>query len=136
MKGDAAIKHVIKSTQAASPRGTYSQGMRVGDFVFVSGQVPRDPSTGEVVKGPMKQLVIRTLMNIEAILKNEGANLNDVVKFTVIIQNMENISELNEGFREILEEPFPARTTFQGGLLGVPVEIDAVAYLDPNREGN
>lgn len=127
------MKRVIKSDQAALPRGAYSQGWRAGDFIFVSGQVPRNPSTGLIVQGSIKQLVIQTLKNIEAVLIAEGASLSDVVKFTVIVQNKEDIPELNEGFCEVLKEPFPARATFQGGLSGVPVEIDTIAYLDPKR---
>jgi 2-iminobutanoate/2-iminopropanoate deaminase len=130
------MKRVITSDQAASPRGAYSQGWRAGDFIFVSGQVPRDPSTGDVLQGPIKKLVVRTLMNIEAILKTEGASLNDVVKFTVIVKNMEFMSDLNAGFLETLKNPLPARTTFQGDLQGVPIEIDAIAYLDPKQRSN
>jgi 2-iminobutanoate/2-iminopropanoate deaminase len=130
------MKRAIQSSSAASPRGAYSQGWRVGDFIFVSGQVPRDPATGEVIQGPVRDLVVRTLKNIEAVLLDEGATLKDVIKFTVIVQDMADFPELNQGFRAILDEPLPSRTTFQGGLLGVPVEIDAIAYLDPSEESH
>ena len=118
----------IKEPKAPEPRGAYSQGWRAGDFIYVSGQVPRDPQTGEVVEGAFRELVVRTLLNVELILNAEGATLADVIKYTVILQEISNIAELNEGFRAVLEEPFPARTTFQGGLMGVPMEIEAIAY--------
>lgn len=126
----------IKAPKAPDPRGAYAQGWRAGDFIYVSGQVPRDPETGEVVEGTFRELVVRTLLNVELILNAEGATLADVIKFTVILQDVNNIAELNEGFRTVLEEPFPARTTFQGGLMGVPVEIEAIAYVAPDGEGD
>jgi 2-iminobutanoate/2-iminopropanoate deaminase len=127
------MKYAIVTENAASPRGAYSQGWRAGDFVFVSGQVPRDPATGEIISGSVKELVIRTLKNVAAVLAAEGATLADVVKFTVILQDLSSMQELNEAFLTALSEPLPARTTFQGGLMGVPVEIDAIAYLNPGR---
>jgi 2-iminobutanoate/2-iminopropanoate deaminase len=126
------MKRVIKSENAASPRGAYSQGWRAGDFVYVSGQVPRDPNSGEVMHGPFKDLVVRTLRNVEAVLLTEGRTLDDVIKFTVILQDLSNTAALNEVFREFLKEPLPARTIFRGDLMGVPIEIDAIAYL-PDR---
>lgn len=123
------MKHAIVAEDAATPRGAYAQGWRAGDFVYVSGQVPRDPSTGDVINGPFRELALRTLRNVEAVLAAEGATLRDVIKFTVILQDLADVPALNEAFRALLTEPLPARTTFQGGLLGVPVEIDAVAYL-------
>ena len=125
------MKRVIYSEEAATPRGAYSPGWRAGDFVFVSGQVPRDPSTGEIVGGSFREQVIRTLKNVAAVLAAEGADLEDVVKFTVIVQDLGDFAEVNEAFRALVPEPLPARTTWQAGLMGVPVEIDAVAYLGP-----
>lgn len=126
-------KRVIRLESAPAPRGAYSQGWRAGDYIFVSGQVPRDPQTGEVIEGPFRDQVVRALRNVALVLEAEGASLNDVIKFTVIVQDLDNFGALNEAFRSLMDEPLPARTTFQGGLMAVPVEIDAIAYIDPTR---
>jgi 2-iminobutanoate/2-iminopropanoate deaminase len=123
------MKRIIETSLAATPRGAYAQGWRAGDFVFVSGQVPRDPLTGAVLNGPFTELAIQTLRNIEAVLAAEGATLRDVVKFTVILQDLADNDALNQAFHDVLSEPLPARTTFGGVLRDVPVEIDAIAYL-------
>lgn len=127
------MKRVLLNAQAAPPRGAYSQGWRAGDFVFVSGQVPVDPASGHPVQGPFRQQVIQTLRNIEAVLAAEGATLKDVVKFTVIVQDLGTFDELNAGFRELMSDPLPARTTFKGDLRGVSLEIDAIAFIGPTK---
>lgn len=123
------MKRVIETAGAATPRGAYAQGWRAGDFVFVSGQVPRDPATGAVLSGPFIELAVQTLRNVEAVLAAEGATLRDVVKFTVILRDLADSEGLNAAFRSVLDEPLPARTTFGGALRDVPVEIDAIAYV-------
>lgn len=123
------MKQVIAEPSAPTPRGAYSQGWRAGDLLFVSGQVPIDPATGEIVPGPFRNQALRTLKNIEAVLKAQNATLADVVKFTVIVTNLDDTAELNAAFRELMSDPLPARTTFRGDLRGVPLEIDAIAYI-------
>jgi 2-iminobutanoate/2-iminopropanoate deaminase len=122
------MKYVIDAQHAPKPRGAYSSGWRAGDFIFVAGQVPRDPATGDVMDGTMCDLTIQTLKNIESVLQADGATLKDVVKFTVILDDLANAAEMNKGFRTLMQDPLPARSTFQGGLSGVPIEIETVAY--------
>ena len=123
------MKQEIRAGDAAAPSGAYSQAIRAGNFVFVSGQGPLDPKTGEVVGSTIEEQTARTLDNVAAILDATGATLGDVVKSTVHLSSMELFDGFNEVYASYFPDPKPARTTVGSELLGIMVEIDVVAHL-------
>ena len=123
-------KKQIQSDKAASPGGGYSQAVELGRMVFVSGQGPLDPNTGEVIGETIREQTLGTLENIRLILDAAGLDLADVVKTTVHLSDIGLFDEFDEAYREVMPQPFPARTTVASGLLGILVEIDAIAVRD------
>ena len=123
-------KRQIQSDQAASPGGGYSQAVELGGMVFVSGQGPLDPVSGDVVGETIREQTVRTVDNIRLILNAAGLELSDVVKTTVHLSDISLFDEFDEAYREVIPQPYPARTTVASGLLGILVEIDAVAIRD------
>ncbi len=113
-----------------APRGPYSPAVRAGDFIFVSGQVPVDPATQQVVSGDVRQETRQTLNNIQRILEGCGAALSDVVKCQVFLADGKDFAALNEVYAEFFGEAKPARTTVVAAFAipGIRVEIDALAY--------
>ena len=125
------MKQVIRTDRAPAVIGPYSQGHRVGDFIFVAGQAPLDPQTGKLRGDTIEEQARQVLENIKAILQANGADLGDVFKITVILSDIANLKPMNEVYKTFFPEPFPARTSY-GGQLPVPgmlVEIDAIAYV-------
>lgn len=122
-------KQQILTDKAATPVGPYSQGLRVGDFVFVAGQGPLDPATGEVVGETIEEQTTRTLENIKAILEAAGASMADVVKSTVHLSDLSLFSRFNEVYASYFPDPKPVRTTVGSQLPGIMVEIDVIAYV-------
>ncbi|MFQ5442563.1 MAG: RidA family protein [Thermodesulfobacteriota bacterium] len=125
-------KTEIKSDKAPAAIGPYSQGLRAGSLLFLSGSIPVDPATGEVDTGGIEQQTHRVLMNIEAVLNEAGAGLTSVVKTTVFLKDMGDFPAMNEVYGEFFSRPYPARSTVGVKDLpkGVSVEIDAVAVID------
>jgi 2-iminobutanoate/2-iminopropanoate deaminase len=120
------------STQAAPAAiGPYSQAIRAGDFLFVSGQIPLDPATGALVDGDVRAQTRRVLENVSAIVAAAGASLGRVVKTTVYLVDMSDFPAMNEVYAGFFQAPAPARATVQVGRLpkDVRIEIDAVAHL-------
>jgi 2-iminobutanoate/2-iminopropanoate deaminase len=124
-------KQQIKAMFGASPIGAYSQGIRAGDFIFVSGQGPLDPATGQLVEGGIEEQTARVLENIKAILAADGATMADVVKVSAHLSDMELFSQYNKVYATYFPDPKPARTTVgsQLPMEGVLVEIDVIAYV-------
>src|SRR5215813_6831597 len=122
-------KQIILTNKAAKPGGAYSQGLRVGDFVFVSGQGPVDPATGKVVGETIEEQTTRTLENIKAILEAGGATMADVVKSTVHLSDLSLFPRYNTVYSTYFPDPKPVRTTVGSQLLGMLVEIDVIAYV-------
>jgi 2-iminobutanoate/2-iminopropanoate deaminase len=120
------------TTDDADAIGPYSQGIVDGTRVFVSGQGPLDPETGDIVGGTAGRQTAQTLENVEAILKAADADLSDVVKTTVFLTHMEDYEAVNETYARHLSEPYPARSAVEVADLPVDtrVEIEAVASLD------
>ena len=124
-------KHVIQTDQAGPPLGAYSQGIRAGDFIFVTGCGPIDPTTAKVTGATVEEQTEVVINNLEAILKAGGATLADVVKATVHLLDETEFPRFNEVYARRFPEPRPARTTVGSGLRQVPgmrVEIDLIAY--------
>ena len=122
-------KQQITTTTGASPMGAYSQGLRAGEFIFVSGQGPLDPATGKIVGETIEEQTARTLENIKAILEAGGATMADVVKVTAHLTDLSNFAAYNRVYATYFPDPKPVRTTVGSQLLGMLVEIDAIAYI-------
>ena len=122
-------KQQIRTTSGASPIGAYSQGLRVGDFIFVSGQGPLDPATGQIVGDTVEDQTARVLDNIKAILEAGGATMADVVKVTAHLSDLALFDRYNKVYASYFPDPKPTRTTVGSQLLGILVEIDAIAYV-------
>lgn len=124
-------KKLIHSTAAPAALGPYSQAIRAGDTVYLSGQIPLDPTTGEVVKGDFAALVNRVFDNLSAVAEAAGGSLDDVVKLNIFLTDLGKFGVVNELMAERFSEPYPARATVEVSALpkGVPVEMDAVMVL-------
>ncbi|HJR79030.1 MAG TPA: Rid family detoxifying hydrolase [Anaerolineales bacterium] len=122
-------KQQITTKSGASPVGAYSQGLRVGDFVFVSGQGPLDPETGQIVGTTIEEQTARVLENIKAILAAGGATMADVVKVSAHLSDLELFDRYNKVYSTYFPDPKPTRTTVGSQLKGILVEIDAIAYI-------
>jgi len=122
-------KQRISTTTGAQPVGAYSQGLRAGDFVFVSGQGPLDPKTGKVVGDNIEEQTARVLENIKAILEAGGARMADVVKVSAHLSDMSLFERYNRVYASYFPDPKPTRTTVGSQLPGILVEIDAIAYV-------
>lgn len=121
-------KQQITTTSSAAPAGAYSQGLRVGDFVFVSGQGPRHPVTGEMGT-TIEEQTAQTLENVKAILEAGGASMADVVKVTAHLSDLALFEAYNRVYATYFPDPKPTRTTVGSQLGGIMVEIDAIAYV-------
>jgi 2-iminobutanoate/2-iminopropanoate deaminase len=128
-KATRSKKQVLASRKAALPIGPYSQGIRVGDFVFVAGEKGIDPRTGKVVPGGIKAETRQTLENIKAILEEAGATLDDAVSATVHMTDLAEFGEMNSVYAEYFHEAPPGRTTVQVAALpgGAHIEITIIA---------
>lgn len=121
----------VSTKKAPAAVGPYSQAMKAGDFVYVSGQLPMNPETGEMVKGSIKDQTRQSLENAKAILEEAGTSLENVVKTTVFLQNMDDFSDMNGVYAEFFTDHKPARAAVEVAKLplGADVEIQMVAYL-------
>ncbi len=122
-------KKVINTDEAPAAIGPYSQALKVGEMVFVSGQIPIDPATGDTVQGDIKAQTRQVLTNLNAVLTAAGSSLEKTVKTTVYITNMDEFSQVNEVYSEFFTDQPPARACVEVSRLpkGVAVEIDAIA---------
>jgi len=123
-------RQVIRTEKVPLPVAPYSQAVKAGDFLFISGQIPIDPKTGKVVIGDIAIQAKQTLENIKAILSAAGLSLKDVVKVTVFLKDVKDYKKMNETYGTYFKEDPPARTTVQAQLAmeGLLIEIDAIAY--------
>lgn len=122
-------KKQVSTTTGAAPIGAYSQGLIAGNFVFVSGQGPLDPNTGEIVGETIEEQTAQVLKNISAILEAAGASMADVVKVAVHLSDLGLFKRFNSIYAQYFPDPKPTRTTVGSQLMGILVEIDAIAYL-------
>ena len=125
------MPHAISTQAAPAAIGPYSQAIRAGDFLFVSGQIPLDPSTGALVDGDVRAQTRRVLENLSAVVTAGGASLARTVKTTVYLVDMNDFPAMNEVYATFFTAPAPARATVQVGRLpkDVRVEIDAIVHL-------
>jgi len=120
-------KQRIHSPSAPAAIGPYSQAIRVGDTVYLSGQIGLDPATGQMVEGVEAQ-AHRVMQNLKAVCEAAGGSLDDVVKVTLLLADMNDFVKVNEIFASYLSEPYPARATYQVAALpkGGRVEVEGV----------
>jgi 2-iminobutanoate/2-iminopropanoate deaminase len=110
------------------PKGPSSPAVRAGDFIYVSGQTPRDPITGELTGSDVTAQTRSTLDNVRRVLEQAAAGLEDVVSVTVYLQRSDDWDAMNSVYREVFRGPHPSRTTVGAELRGILVEISVVAY--------
>jgi len=120
-------------TDIPKPVGAYSAGVRAGDFIFVSGQVPRDPRTGALAGADFASQTRQVFANIREVLQAAGATLDDVVSVIVYLTDVDNWGEFNDLYKQVFREPYPSRTAVGANLRGILVEVSAVAYRPPAR---
>lgn len=123
--------NAIQTNNAPAAIGPYSQAIRTGNLVFVSGQLPVDPATGQFATGGIKELTRQSLTNMQHILREAGASMADVVKTTVFLADMADFSAMNEVYAEFFSEPFPARSAVAVKTLPkqARVEIECIAEV-------
>jgi 2-iminobutanoate/2-iminopropanoate deaminase len=126
------MKKVINTNNAPAPIGPYSQAIKAGNFLFVSGQVAISPATGELILDDIKTETKQVMENIKAILVEAGIDFNNIVKTSIFLKDMQNFSQVNEVYGSYFTEQFPARETVQ--VAGLPknvnVEITVTAILN------
>jgi 2-iminobutanoate/2-iminopropanoate deaminase len=115
------------------PVGAYSPAARAGDFVFVSGQVPRDPASGQLIGDDIEAQTKQVMRNVERALGTAGASLADVVSVVVYLADVDDWGKFNTVYKELMPTPFPTRTAVGANLRGILVEVSAVAYA-PRRD--
>ena len=124
-------KHAIHTDDAPAAIGTYSQAIETSGMVFLSGQIPLDPATMEVVDGDFETRARRVFENLAAVAAAAGGSLDDVVKVTVFLTNLDNFATVNSIMEDFFQQPFPARAAVGVASLpkGVDVEADAILAL-------
>lgn len=125
------MKETISTENAPSAIGPYSQAVKVGNFIFCSGQIPIDPATGEFVSEEVTEQTRQVLKNLSAVLEAAGSSLANVVKTTVFLVDMNDFAQMNEVYAEFFSENKPARATVQAARLprDTRVEIDCIAII-------
>jgi 2-iminobutanoate/2-iminopropanoate deaminase len=126
------MKEAIATSQAPGAIGPYSQAIRAGELLFLSGQIPLDHSTGQLVPGDIVAQTRRVMENLGAVLDAAGCNFGHVVRTTIYLTDLGHFAAVNEVYGAYFQTPFPARATVQVAALprGAQVEIDAVAIRD------
>lgn len=124
-------KQAVQTTKAPGAIGPYSQAIRAGNLLFVSGQIPLDPASGDLIRSGIADETKKVLENLRAILEAAGGSLNDIVKTTIFLKDMNQFATVNEVYGSFFSQPFPARATVEVSRLpkDVNVEIEAVANL-------
>jgi 2-iminobutanoate/2-iminopropanoate deaminase len=125
-------KNIVSTTDAPSAIGPYSQAIQVGNFLFVSGQIPINPATGQLIEETgIKAQTRRVLANVQAIVSAAGGSLENVVRTTVFLRDMNDFAEMNSVYAEYFQSAPPARSTVQAARLprDVAVEIDCIAVI-------
>ena len=125
------MKQAITTSQAPTTIGTYSQAISTGQTLYVSGQIPLDPDSMEMVGDDIRDQINQVLNNLTALLETAGSGIDNVLKFTVFLTDLDHFPRVNEIMAERLSEPYPARVVIEVSALpkGAKVEIDAIATL-------
>jgi len=125
-------KQFIRTPNAPQPIGPYSQGVKAGNFLFVAGQGPSDPKTGQMAAEEIETQTRQTLTNIKGIVEASGLSMRDVVKVSIFLKSVDDFKKMNEVYKTFFPENPPARTTVEAKLPapGMLIEIDVVAYRE------
>ncbi len=125
-------KIVINTTQAPQAIGTYSQAVKTGNTVYLSGQIPLSPDTMELVEGDMRAQIVRVFDNLSAVAAAAGGSLADIVKLNIYLVDLSHFALVNEIMAEYFSEPYPARAAIAAAGLpkNVEVEMDAIMVID------
>jgi 2-iminobutanoate/2-iminopropanoate deaminase len=123
------MKTIINTINAPAPIGPYSQAVAAGNLLFVSGQIPMDPSTGNIIATDIKAEAIQVMENLKAILSEAGSGFDQIIKSTIFLTDMQTFTQVNEVYGSYFTSDFPARETVQVSALpkGVNVEISVIA---------
>ena len=123
------MKKIISTDNAPSAIGTYSQAVLINDFLYVSGQIALDPKKMQIVEGIDNQIKM-VFENIKKILSEADMDFSDVIKLTILLDNLDNFEKVNEIMSELFEKPYPARAAFEVSKLpkNSSIEIEAIAY--------
>lgn len=124
-------KRIIQTEMAPKAIGPYSQAIQAGSFLFLSGQIPLDPKTGELVKGDIRQQTKQVLENLKGILNSQRLEMKDVVKVTIFLKDIGNFSQVNEVYATYFPSSPPARSTVEVARLprDAEVEMEAIALI-------
>jgi len=124
-------KEVVQPKAMRKPTAPYSPGIKAGGFLYVSGQVPVNPQTGEIVKGGIEEQTRQTLENIKAVLEAGGSSMDKLIKCTVFMTDISEFSKMNEVYRSFFPKDPPARSTVEVSKLAIDVkiEIEAIAIV-------
>ena len=127
------MKQVVFTSQAPAAIGPYSQAIRAGEWLFLSGQIPVDPATGEVAGTDVRTQARQVLKNIQAVLAEAGTTVQAVVKTTVFLKDLQDFQAFNEEYAKVFASEAPARSCVEIARLpkDVPVEIEAIALVKP-----
>lgn len=126
------LKEIVSTDKAPAAVGPYSQAVRAGNLVYTAGQVPLDPATGKMVEGSIEVQVEQALNNLQAVLEAAGSSLDQVIKTTVFLQNMDDFGAMNDVYADFFGGNPPARSAVEVARLplGALVEIEAVALRE------
>jgi 2-iminobutanoate/2-iminopropanoate deaminase len=120
---------VLLGGNVPPPAGAYSPAVKAGGFVFISGQIPRDPASGELVGDDIESQTRQVIGNVKRALEAAGASLSDVVSMVVYLADVDDWGKFNTVYKELMTPPYPTRTAVGANLRGIMIEISAVAYV-------
>ena len=125
-------KEIISTENAPQAIGPYSQAVKAGNLIFISGQIPLNPKTGDLVTESIEDQARQVLYNVKSICESAGQSLDDIVKISIFLTDLNNFAVVNDVMKEYFSEPYPARATVEvSGLpLGVNVEIEAIVLIN------
>jgi reactive intermediate/imine deaminase len=128
-------KQAIQSTDAPGAIGPYSQAVRAGDTLYMSGQIPLDPKTMQIVDGGIEAQTRQVFANLRAVATAAGATLNDIVKLTILMTDLSEFAKVNEIMAAHFDAPYPARATYQVAALprGARIEVEAILVVPSPR---
>ena len=130
-------KQVMQSPDASAAIGPYSQAIRAGDTVYLSGQIPLDPKTMQIIEGDIEAQANRVFANLAAVAKAAGGSLNDIVKLSILLTDLGEFAKVNEIMSSHFAAPYPARATYQVAALprGARIEVEATLVLQGATPG-
>ena len=125
-------KSKISTNKAPSAIGVYSQAIRAGNLVFISGQIPLDPKSMQMIDGDINDHIKQVLTNIKSIVEESGGTMNDIVKINVYLKDLEHFQNVNSVMESYFDEPYPARAAVEVSRLpkDVSIEMEAILYVE------